>query len=95
MRYHGHNLLKHGVGPRRPQPQQESTMIAPARTADFQVENHGSIMLVRPLSRAASDWLELHTDPDSSQYWGDALVVEPRYLGDLVAGMQGDGLEVR
>lgn len=57
----------------------------------FTVEDHGSIVLVRPLTADVSEWLTDHTDPDASQWYGGALVVEPRYVGDLVTGLVEDG----
>lgn len=54
----------------------------------FDVENHGSIALVRPLTADARTWLEEHTD---GQWFGGALVVEPRYLDGLVAGLIEEG----
>lgn len=61
---------------------------------DAFVENHGSIFLVRPLSNSACEWITAHVSEDS-QYFGNALVVEWRYIDDLVAGMRGDGLVIR
>lgn len=60
---------------------------------DFAVENHGSIFLLRPLSAEALSWIELHI-PDDAQFFGPAVVVEPRYIGHIVEGIEGDGLEV-
>jgi len=54
----------------------------------FSIEDHGSIVLVRPLTADVSEWLAEHTD---GQWFGNALVVEPRYVGDLVEGLIGEG----
>ena len=62
--------------------------------ADIVVMNHGSIILLEPQDRNAEQWLEEHVDPDA-QWWGPALVVEPRYVADIVEGAREDGLEVR
>jgi hypothetical protein len=62
-------------------------------TADLRVENHGSIVLVRPLSERAQLWLDEHIG-DESRWFAGALVVEPRYVAPLVEGMQEEGLEV-
>lgn len=56
------------------------------------VENHGSIVLFRPMGEMAGEWLQDHTD---GMWFGGALVVEPRYVGGLAAGAQEDGLVVR
>jgi hypothetical protein len=61
--------------------------------ADVQVEYHGSLWLVRPLTGAATAWLRENVAGDA-QYFGKALAVEPRYIDDLVAGIIGSGLEV-
>lgn len=62
-------------------------------TPDFQVENHGTIFLFRPLSDVAREWVSEHL-PDDAQTWGDAVVVEHRYIADIVDGAVNDGLEV-
>lgn len=61
---------------------------------DVLVANHGSIALVRPVTDAAERWLDDHVDPDAPTF-GRAIVVEPRYLPDLIAGMTAAGLAVR
>jgi len=45
------------------------------------IENHGSVVLLRPLTRLARRWLEEQTD---GTWWGGALVVEPRYVPGLL-----------
>jgi len=62
--------------------------------ADVKIENHGSLVLIRPLTEAASDWLDENISEDA-QHFGGAVVVEPRYVEAIVEGMQDDGLEVR
>ena len=62
--------------------------------ADVKIENHGSLVLIRPLTEAASDWLDENISEDA-QHFGAAVVVEPRYVEAIVEGMQNDGLEVR
>ena len=56
----------------------------------FSIENHGSIVLVRPLTPDVNEWLEENT-ADEAQWFGGALVVEPRYLEPLVAGLIDEG----
>jgi len=60
---------------------------------DVAFENHGSIWLARPLTKAAYVWIAEHI-PDDAQFFGKALVIEPRYVPPIVEGMQGDGLTV-
>ena len=60
-------------------------------TFDFVCENHLSLFLLRPISPAASDWVGEHLPPDRMTF-GDAVVVEPRYVWAILAGLQDDGL---
>jgi len=61
---------------------------------DIRVENHGSVVLLRPLSDAGKEWLEANVINEETQRWGEAVVAEPRYVANVVEGMQADGLEV-
>ena len=63
-------------------------------TVDVHIVHHGSIVLCHLYSRRASRWVEEHVS-EEAQFFGMALVVEPRYIEALVAGMSQDGLEVR
>jgi hypothetical protein len=58
---------------------------------DFHCEDNGSIILLRPPTDAASEWVDQHI-PDDAQWFGGAVAVEPRYISDIVAGFTGDGL---
>lgn len=60
---------------------------------DAIVEGHGSVVLVRPLTPAAEDWLDENVQKDATWY-GGALVCEPRFVLNLVAGMRESGLTV-
>lgn len=60
---------------------------------DVIVESHGSVVLVRPQSDEAREWIEEHVDP-LAQWFGSALVVEPRYLIQLLEGMAEGGLSI-
>jgi hypothetical protein len=62
---------------------------------DFLVENHGSIFLLKPQTTAATFWLEEHIGRENGYqpYW-PTCVVEHRFIADIVAGIQGDGLAV-
>ena len=66
--------------------------MAPDRPASnqehFTIEDHGSIVIVQPLSSEAWDWIDEHVFEQT--WWGGGLVVEPRYVADLVAGMRQD-----
>jgi hypothetical protein len=61
---------------------------------DFALQNHGSICLLSPLTDQAEEWLGENVVNDETQFWGRAIVVEPRYVEDLVIGIYGEGLTV-
>jgi len=59
---------------------------------DYVIENHGSIVLVRPQGPQSRQHLEAVT---SGMWYGSALVVELRYLDALVAGLTDEGFVVQ
>lgn len=55
--------------------------------------NHGSLWTVLPTTRAARTHLVASVSAEA--LWsGRALVVEPRYVGGLVDGLQADGFTI-
>ena len=64
------------------------------KQVDFRVANEGNIFLLRPVSKAGKEWVTEHL-PDDVMMWGEAAVVEHRFIGDIVEGIQGDGLVVQ
>lgn len=63
-------------------------------SADFTYSNHGSIILLTPLSEAATGWVEDHI-PDDAQMWGrNSVVVEWRYFDAIANGIVNDGLTI-
>ena len=59
----------------------------------FTIENHGSIVLVRPLTNDVFGWLieNVGESGENVQWFGGALVVEPRYVEALVEGLVEGG----
>jgi hypothetical protein len=93
---HGHRrLVKTGAS------QEErplKTANSPAeKTPQFELENHGSLFLLRPLDSIAQEWMNEHLPVGSpeTQFWGEAIVIEPRYVTTIVDGIIGDGLVLR
>lgn len=64
--------------------------------SDFCLEDHGSILLLRPLSDAAEQWVNENIGESNGfqPYW-PTVVIEPRYVADILEGVRLDGLEVR
>ena len=58
------------------------------------VENHGSLVLLRPSTQVMERWLRANVQ-DDAQWFGSALVVEPRYVAELLQGIRDAGYGVR
>lgn len=61
------------------------------KTTDFNVVNEGTIFLLQPITPEAGDWVNEHI-PEDAQYFGSAVVVEHRYIADILHGIENDGL---
>ena len=60
---------------------------------DIVVENHGSVFLLRPISDSGREWIEQNiTERNGFQPYWPTVVVEPRYISDIVSGIQADHL---
>ena len=65
-------------------------------TPDFRVENHFTIFLLTPLTPAAQSWVQEHLPDESHRMeFAGSIVVEHRYIGDIVRGAMSDGLLVK
>ncbi len=58
--------------------------------ADFELQNEGTLTLIRPLNENTHEWLGNMVE-EGAQWFGGALVVEDRYVQDLVLGMLDAG----
>lgn len=61
---------------------------------DVQIENHGTVALVTPITPAAKQWVDENVAVESWQWLGQSFAAEPRSIPNLVAGMRNDGLTV-
>lgn len=59
--------------------------------ADVSVYDAGSIVIVTPLTEAATEWVDENVSEERMSY-GAGFVVEHRYAGDLLQGMAEAGL---
>jgi hypothetical protein len=68
-----------------------------ANNPQFELQNHGSLFVLRPLDSIAKAWMNEHLPVGSpeTQFWGDAIVIESRYVAPIVDGIIGDGLVLR
>jgi len=78
MSSHNDSFVASGSSPTRP---------------DFICENHGSLFLLFPLCQSAQSWVEEHL-PTDVQWFGNAVVIEHRYVWAILEGIQNDGLAV-
>ena len=63
-------------------------------SADFTVQNEGSIFLLQPCTDAARSWVAEFLPEDRMEFAG-AIVVEYRYIGSLVEQLRSEGWVVR
>jgi hypothetical protein len=62
---------------------------------DILIEDHGSVILLRPATPTGREWLEANCDWSGYQpFTVGTLLCEPRYVADIVAGARQAGLEV-
>lgn len=60
---------------------------------DYYIENYGTLFLATPLNESA--WANLRDNvQEDAQFWGDAVVVEHRYIVDLVEQLQAEGWKI-
>jgi hypothetical protein len=71
----------------------DSIVASGSPPTDFLLENHGSIFLLQSLSPAPNSWIE-ESLPENHPNFGHAVVVEHRYIVDIVRGAMADGLVV-
>jgi hypothetical protein len=64
--------------------------------ADFTVHNFGSILTLNPETTAARAWADENIGEDNGYqpWYPDAIIVESRFIDDLVEGIRADGLAV-
>lgn len=60
---------------------------------DFVVQNEGTIYILHPHSQAAYEWI-FQNLPADAQRWAGGVVIEHRYIGDILFGIENDGLVV-
>ena len=65
----------------------------PRAKVDFQIVNHGTLYLIYPITPRAKRWVEKNLPQDHMKY-AEASVVEHRYIGDIIDGIQADELDI-
>lgn len=62
-----------------------------ALSFDFTAEDHGSIVVLDPKSRACLQWFYKHLPQDCPR-WGVGFAIEQNYVGAILEAMASDGL---
>jgi hypothetical protein len=67
------------------------------RAVDFTVQDDGTICILYPHTPAAKAWVDknLIVNSDETESWGGGIVIEPRYLLNIINDIRQIGLEVR
>jgi hypothetical protein len=58
---------------------------------DFVIADHGSILVLTPVTAEGRDWVDEHL-PADAQRWARGVVVEPRYWPAIQDGIDCAGL---
>ena len=61
---------------------------------DVEIHNHGSVVMVLPLTKAAMEWVQGNVSLESWQWLGGGFACEPRMVQNLIDGMENDGLTI-
>jgi hypothetical protein len=61
---------------------------------DFMVFDHGSIIILQPVSAAASEWANACLPPDAMHWGPKGVVIERRYWPAIYEGIVDQGLSV-
>ena len=63
---------------------------------DFRVEFHGAIILLCPLTKPGFRWIEKHIGADNGyQPYYPTVILEPRYIDDVLGDIREKGLVAR
>ena len=61
---------------------------------DVAVRDHGSTVMINPKSERALAWVDEYVQLEGWQWLGTWFACEPRFIWDLIGGMEADGLSV-
>lgn len=59
---------------------------------DYTVSHHGSVCILTPITDAAREWCDEHLPEDAMRWGPHGYVIEPRYLGAIIEGLEEAGL---
>lgn len=60
--------------------------------ADFRIQNHGSIFILTGLSEKCRNWIENNVGDENTLTYGQhGIVVDHRYICDIIDGLTENG----
>jgi hypothetical protein len=59
--------------------------------SDFQVQDEGTLTVLYPRTDAARQWLAEHVLEEDTQRWAGGVVIEHRYVRDILDAVDRDG----
>lgn len=62
---------------------------------DIQMTSLGSVMLLTPMTPAATFWMDENLQTDQWQWVSGSLAVDHRYADGIIERMKNDGLEIK
>lgn len=62
---------------------------------DFHLANYGTIYVLTPETDQARAWVDEYLPSDAMRWGRNGVVVEHRYIADIVEGIRADGMEVQ
>ena len=65
---------------------------APSDLVDFRLQDEGTIAILYAETEAAEQWVTDNLPGDAQRWGGNGIVIEHRYLGDILFGLHNDGL---
>jgi hypothetical protein len=66
---------------------------APSSKMDFTAENHGTVFLIHANTTVAREHLRENVEPEA-KWLGNALAVDPQFIGGLVSSLRDNGWTV-
>jgi len=61
---------------------------------DFTIANHGTLLILTPCTEPAHAWVAAHLPHDRLTWGRYGVVIEPRYVWQIVEGFREAGLTV-
>lgn len=61
---------------------------------DFHITARKAYFIIEPVTKAATEWLQLNTEPQQCTWWSGMVAIEQRKADKLIRNMLDSGLTV-